>query len=814
MTKNPQLDLAYNFVQFTDKHIFLTGKAGTGKTTFLQNLKKSSLKRMAVVAPTGVAAINAGGVTIHSFFQLPFGPYNPESKAQQHKRFHKEKTNLIKSLDLLVIDEISMVRADTLDSIDEVLRRYKDHSKPFGGIQLLMIGDLHQLSPVVKDEDWRILKDYYPNLFFFNSRALQKTSHINIELKHIYRQSDTFFIDLLNKVRENKIDADVLAQLNRRYIKDFKPADDEGYITLTTHNNSAQEINDQKLKELKEKTYRFTATIEGTFPEYAYPTVTELEVKVGAQVMFVKNDPSRDRLFYNGKIGKVTRISNETVYVKCPGDIDEIGVESLDWNNIAYELNAETKEVEEKVIGRFIQHPLKLAWAITIHKSQGLTFGKAIIDANAAFAHGQVYVALSRCKSFEGMVLRSQISLNSVKTDGNVSSYTKAANNNAPDENHLKISKIDFQKTLIFELFDFTAIKTRLFYCKKLVEDHHSSFSSRLNEELNTIKTSVEKSIYDVADSFKKQILTLLNQQDLPEENSALQERLKKACTYFAGKIEDELHLNLQKLNIDSDNKVIRTNMKEAFENLLKETVVKMGLMKICINGFDTLSYLKAKVNLEIDYINTLKTKPSTQSSAPQEIKHAQLFSTIRTWRNNLATESNIPVYIILPQKSLLELVEKLPSSLAELESIKGIGKLKVQKFGKEILSMINDYCIRHGIERSPMEISLKEEKVKIDTKKVSFDLYKEGKSIAEIAQLRNFTTGTIEGHLANYITTGEISVFDLVSKVKVAKIMAHIVQNPNQPTGETKAALGEDISYGELKAVMNHIRFVNDEAV
>ncbi|MBC7915492.1 MAG: HRDC domain-containing protein [Pyrinomonadaceae bacterium] len=814
MIENPQLDLAYNFVQFTDKHVFLTGKAGTGKTTFLHNLKKSAIKRMAVVAPTGVAAINAGGVTIHSFFQLPFGPHVPENKTQQHKRFHREKINLIKSLDLLVIDEISMVRADTLDSIDEVLRRFKDHNKPFGGVQLLMIGDLHQLSPVVKDEDWQILKDYYPNLYFFNSRALKKTSHLNIELKHIYRQSDDYFINLLNRVRENKIDHEVLAQLNQRYIKDFKPSDDEGYITLTTHNNSALEINEKKLDEIQAPNHSFKAVIEGDFPEYSYPTVMDLEIKTGAQVMFVKNDPSRDRLFYNGKIGMVLRINNGVVYVKCPGDINEIAVEPLDWTNINYELNAETKEVSEKVIGRFIQYPLKLAWAITIHKSQGLTFEKAIIDANAAFAHGQVYVALSRCKSFEGLVLRSQIALNSVKTDGTVALYTKDASNNAPTEIHLKDSKFAFQKALLFELFDFTAIKTRFFYCKKTIEDNHSSVAGQLLENLDKIKTAGEKGINDVAESFKKQLISLLVEGDLPEDNIAIQERVKKACAYFSEKLETELHLNIQKLNIDSDNKAVRSSLKEAFDNLLKEIYSKTGLMKVCGEGFKTLSYLQTKANIEIEYTNAAKIKSPTTPAAPEEILHAALFVSIKSWRNTLASESNVPVYIILPQKSLIELVNRLPSSLAELESIKGIGKMKVQRYGKELLDMITAYCEKNSIQRTAMAISLKEEKVKVDTKKQSFDLFKEGKSIQEIAQLRNYTTGTIEGHLATYISSGEISIFDLVSKIKVARIMAFIIQHPGLTTSETKMGLGEEISYGELKAVMNHLQFVNAEVV
>lgn len=375
--RNEQLDLALSFVQFTNKNIFLTGKAGTGKTTFLHNLKKSSQKRMAVVAPTGVAAINAGGVTIHSFFQLPFGPYIPGNKSQPFKRFNRDKINLIRSLDLLVIDEISMVRADTLDGIDEVLRRYRDHSKPFGGVQLLMIGDLHQLSPVTRDDDWNILKDFYSNLYFFSSRALQKTELINIELKHIYRQADSTFIGLLNDVRNNKITQQVLDQLNKRYLPDFNPGDDEGYITLTTHNKTAQEINEQKLEGITTPSHRFKAVVQGDFPEFSYPTIFELEIKPGAQVMFVKNDPSRERIFYNGKIGRIQKIVNEVIYVKCPGESNEIAVEPLEWENIRYELNPDTKEVEEKKAGSFTQYPLKLAWAITIHKSQGLTFEKS-----------------------------------------------------------------------------------------------------------------------------------------------------------------------------------------------------------------------------------------------------------------------------------------------------------------------------------------------------------------------------------------------------------------------------------------------------
>jgi hypothetical protein len=811
MSQNPQLDLALNFVQYTDKHIFLTGKAGTGKTTFLHHLKTASPKRMAIVAPTGVAAINAGGVTIHSFFQLPFGPFVPGSKDQQQKRFHKEKINLIKSLDLLVIDEISMVRADTLDHIDEVLRRYRDHSKPFGGIQLLMIGDLHQLSPVVKESDWQMLRDFYPNLYFFNSRALQQTSHVSIELKHIYRQSDDNFIRLLNSVRENKIDTTVLEQLNQRHIEHFNPSEDEGFITLTTHNQSATQINTQKLSQLAAKASRFKAVIEGEFPEYAYPTDVELEIKPGCQVMFAKNDPSRDRLFYNGKIGQVTRIVEKVIYVKCPGDLNEIAVEPLEWTNIKYELNTETKEVAEKIIGKFIQHPLKLAWAITIHKSQGLTFDKAIIDANAAFAHGQVYVALSRCKSFEGLVLKSRLDLNSIKTDYTVARYTAESNNNPPDQQSLASAKASFQRNLLTELFDFTSMKTRIFYCKKVAEDHHASLAENLSDQINTLKVKAETELYEVAETFKRQLATLIADEGLPEENSALQERVKKACHYFATKLETLLQAPLKGLNIDSDNKAVRASFKEAYDQLLKEITVKMSVLNASKDGFETQRYLQVKANAEIDFHSAATTK-APHVEAPQEIAHPELFLSLKTWRNNLANENNVPVYIILPQKALIELVSKLPASLAELETIKGLGKLKVNRYGREILDHINTYCLNKNIDRQALSFEPAIEKTKIDTKKASFDLYKEGKSLSEIAARRNLSQSTIESHLAHYISSGDLSVFDLVPKIKVAKTMAYIAQNPGLKLNDLKAGLGDSVSYTEIKAILSHLNFMNTE--
>ena len=489
---NKDLQLAFDFVKYTNRNIFLTGKAGTGKTTFLRDLKKLSPKRMIVVAPTGVAAINAGGVTIHSFFQLPFHPYipsfylsanNPDKQPEQKDftgyKMSREKINIIRSLDLLIIDEISMVRADTLDAIDYALRRYKIHHLPFGGVQLLMIGDLQQLAPVVKDEDSEILNKYYDSSFFFGSRALCSTDYVTIELKHIYRQNDQVFINLLNKVRDNHVDSEVLIELNKRYIPDFDPDSDGGYITLTTHNYQAQTLNDSKLEKLPGRPHTFKATIKDEFPEFSYPTASELILKEGAQVMFVKNDLSRDKLFFNGKIGKVETFEDDIIVVKCPDDNFPIRVEMAEWQNMKYTLDEETKEIQETVIGTFTQYPLKLAWAITIHKSQGLTFDRAVIDARAAFAHGQVYVALSRCRTLDGLVLSTRINQRSIIDDPAISDFVNEAIQKQPDQKQLAESKKAYQQMLLTELFDFTSLTRNLSYCLKVINEHHDSYFGR-----------------------------------------------------------------------------------------------------------------------------------------------------------------------------------------------------------------------------------------------------------------------------------------------------------------------------------------------
>ncbi|MHC1702627.1 MAG: helix-turn-helix domain-containing protein [Tenuifilaceae bacterium] len=822
---NSQLELAFNFVQFTNKNIFLTGRAGTGKTTFLHTLKTLSPKRMIVVAPTGVAAINAGGVTIHSFFQLSFGPILPKNIAvdpfsNEHsdkpaqsgeKRFSREKINIIKSLDLLVIDEISMVRADILDGIDEVLRKYKNRFEPFGGVQLLMIGDLQQLAPIAKDDEWEILKGFYENPYFFSSKSLQKTRYISIELKHIYRQSDTKFINILNKVRENIIDSETLEELSKRHIPNFNPSDDEGYITLTTHNYQSQEINESKLKKLSGKLYSFKATIEDDFPENTYPTEFNLTLKIGSQVMFIKNDSSYDKLYFNGKIGTISDIDDDTIYVKCPKEEKIIPTQKVEWHNTKYSINQETKEISETIAGKFIQYPLKLAWAITIHKSQGLTFEKAIIDANSAFAHGQVYVALSRCKTLEGLVLSTPIAPKSVKSDNTVIKFVQNIEQNPPRKELLEESKKEYQQALIFELFDFSLIQRRLNYLIKLIEEHKTSLQPGFSDLFSKMSSSIKGELQEVADKFKIQIQQLANSQNSIEENEALQDRVRKASVYFSEKTESTLVSVLQNISIETDNKTIRKQINDQMDRIKEDSSIKLICLNACNKGFNVKEYLDTRAKAAIEKVEPkTKTKEDYTSG---KVPHSKLFSTLKAWRNDKAEELNLPHYMILPQKVLLLLVSKLPYSLEELKTIKGLGKKKIQQFGEELISMIYEYRIDNSIESPKVEIgqiaTIKPEKV--NSKEVSFKLFKSGKSIEEIAKEREMTASTIEGHIAHYVGTGDIDISQLLTQDKIKVISDYFKKSKETGLGAAKAALGDNATYSELRFVLKYLNKTNN---
>lgn len=811
MQTNKQLELAFQFVQYTGQNIFLTGKAGTGKTTFLKSLKERSPKRMIVVAPTGVAAINAGGVTIHSFFQLSFAPQiGTESEQNRQMRFSKEKINIIRSLDLLVIDEISMVRADILDAIDKVMRRFKNKRKPFGDAQLLMIGDLQQLAPVIKKNEWELLKMKYETAYFFSSKALQQTPYVSIELTHVFRQQDDQFISILNKVRDNILDENSRIALNERYRPHFIPNDEEGYITLCTHNAQAHRMNESKLKELSSKEKMFTARLEGNFPEYSFPTDHELRLKTGAQVMFVKNDPDPEKRFFNGKIGQVTSLDDDTVFVQCPGEEDEIEVTPLLWENVKYSIDKNTAEIREEVEGSFRQIPLKLAWAITIHKSQGLTFERAIIDAEASFAHGQVYVALSRCKTLEGLVLKTPISGQSIITDKTVGSFIQKVEENQPGEKELQEAKLTFQKEQLMELFRFYRMVYLVNLILKTISENRGSFTDVLYELFSRIKTGLQADVVDVSEKFQQQIGSYLQWQPDVEQNAKLQERIKKAAGYFTEKLNCIWVEAIEKADLDIDNRALKKQITQWVADLEGEVQGKLAGFEACSEGFSVKNIMDARARAMLESSTKKPKKQKAKEIVNSEnIPHPELYKLLRSFRYEKATELEIPPYMVFSQKSLIELVHYLPFDSASLRMINGLGERKISQFGTDILQMIQNYCYENNIEKG--EIPLKEapkkkKEPKPDTKKVSFESFRAGKKLEEIARERGLAETTIAGHLAHFVKNGELDVALFLSEDKLEKITDYFKSAENNNLTPAREALGDHFSYTDLRMGLSHL--------
>lgn len=647
--ENPLLDLAHAYINTTNTIVFLTGKAGTGKTTFLRAVRQSTKKKLAIAAPTGVAAINAGGMTIHSLFQLPFGPMLPDTSDRPELHYSPEKRELLSSLELLIIDEISMVRPDVLDQIDLILRNIKGNNYPFGGVQVLMIGDLAQLSPIIREDEWVLLRPYYSTPYFFSSLVLQKALYIRIELDKVYRQTDQTFVDILNGVRNQSITQPELNQLNKRYLPEFKPAADEPYITLTTHNRIAQHINDEWLTALKGKETTYNATIRGDFPKDAYPTETKLKLKVGAQVMFVKNDSSAEKLYYNGKIGTVTFLEEDTVYVQCD-DGREITVQALEWTNVKYQLDGE--QINETNAGSFAQIPLKLAWAITIHKSQGLTFDRAIIDVSEAFTHGQVYVALSRCRSLEGLVLRNPVSQQNIIGDPSVIRFNQQAEARKPDDTTLQQHQEDHRIYLLGELFNFYLLRQKLVKFESLVPQF-------------------TEGVFDIAEKLEKQL------RNYPDE------RVKKAAGYFQEKLEaatTQLHGQLTALVGSSKERAGKA------DELMRWMMTRIKLLEhFAQHTFTTDVYLQLKRGTKASpahsFLKALNAKPNEK-----------LYGQLLEWREATATKENILANMVLTEKTAAAIAEKLPETLKALSGIKGIGQEKTNRYGAAILTLIRAY--------------------------------------------------------------------------------------------------------------------------
>lgn len=570
--------LASKYANSTNRHIFLTGRAGTGKTTFLKSFVKKTHKKCVVAAPTGIAAINAGGVTLHSLLQLPFGCFIPAELPPglteinveintprtigHDRRMNKVKQTLLREIELLVIDEVSMLRADLLDAIDAMLRSVRrQRYVPFGGVQMLFIGDLLQLPPVVKDNEWRYLSPFYKSAYFFEAHALKNNPPVYIELDKIYRQTDQDFIELLGRFRNNNPSPQDLDRLNESFTPDYSKKIDEGYIFITTHNYKADEKNKNALKSLKGKTFTYSATVENEFAENNYPLEFNLILKKGARVMFVKNDPSGEGKYFNGKIGTVHKLDTDEVVIEFDDNTDPVTLEKYTWENKRYTLHPENNEIEEKIVGTFTHYPVKLAWAVTVHKSQGLTFDKAVLDLAGAFAPGQVYVALSRLRSLKGLALSSRLMPNNLNIDQHVSNYSTQKTPSTELDKNLDAERITFIGEQALKAFNFNPLKSELVYHyrsydKDAGKSTKQKFKLWAGELLNKMDDPLE-----VSKKFVAQI-SKITQSKEPDIHF-LHQRIIAAKNYFEPILKDFSKLILDHIKTVSDEKKVKAYISE-----------------------------------------------------------------------------------------------------------------------------------------------------------------------------------------------------------------------------------------------------------
>ena len=831
---NTVFSLAADLVNHTSRHIFLTGKAGTGKTTFLKFIRDNCPKQMAVIAPTGVAAINAGGVTIHSFFQLPFSPFIPETTGfavngeevnNKHTllgrlRLNTERRKILQELELLIIDEISMVRCDVLDAIDLVLRHVRNrHMERFGGVQVLFIGDMYQLPPVVKEQEWSLLRDYYKSPYFFASHVMKEEPPVYVEFTKIYRQSEEHFIRLLNKVRNNEMDEDSLAALHERYQPNFFGEKTEGYILLTTHNEKAREINAQELERLAGDVFTYKADVDGDFPATAFPGDEMLLLKVGAQVMFIKNDVDKTKRYFNGKIGVVTALEKDKIFVQCKDEPEAIEVAKEKWENIRYTLDKATRNVSEDVLGSFSQYPVRLAWAITIHKSQGLTFEKAIIDAGKAFAPGQVYVALSRCSSLGGMALHSRIQPHTLLADDRIVQFTKNVLPVDELKTELTKAKKDYQEKVLLTLFDFAKAVVIIKELERYLSQHKTSFNNEvfiwadeLLSKCQVLRTTAEK--------FHTQVKFLFTKTTKPEDNIELQERLKKAAVWFAQEIKPVIE-TIQQSPAVTDS----TMHAKEYNELLREAFVQLSqqhyLMQSIGDRFDIDVYHRRKKQFTSPPFGVNAYAGATEKKV--ELQHPSLYYQLKKLRDNICSKKNLPIYFVAGSKTLEEMATYLPQTVGELELISGFGKAKAESYGLQFLEIIQAYASERNLNSTIAEKNPKRKRKektetkgkKPDTKAETFRLFQEGRKVSEIARERNLTAQTIEGHLAHYVYTGEIKIDTLVSREKIVLIEPALQGfEKGSPITMIKEKLPASIGYGDIKLVLASIDHQNQRPI
>jgi len=758
-TGNMIFQLALQFVNQTGRTVFLTGKAGTGKTTFLKYIKENSFKKMAVVAPTGVAAINAGGVTMHSFFQLPFGPYIPVQQRGWNQeepsyadpnslfkniRFTANKRELLQELELLVIDEISMVRADTLDAVDTILRHFRQQPLvPFGGVQLLYIGDLFQLPPVVSRDEWDLLQQHYKSPFFFDAKVIHESPPIYLELNKIYRQNEVAFINILNNIRNNLATPEDLEQLHSYYDPEFIPPKGSGYITLTTHNARADGINQAELAQVKGKTHTFEASVTGEFNDKSYPAEKILNLKEGAQVMLIKNDKGEARRYFNGKIGTIKKLSQEKITIAFPEEPDELILEKETWKNIRYNYDKEKDRIEEEELGTFSQYPLRLAWAITIHKSQGLTFEKAVIDAGASFAAGQVYVALSRLTSLEGLILRSRIQPWCIHTDPRVIGFTESRLNENALAGELRNEQLVYIRHSLVQTFQWTRLTDLLH--NNLEEFAHRQIPDRIRSlELARQWRDGAVRQQETAVRFTRQLEQLLPVA-AQDGYVQLQQRVQAAADYFGHALDEELIQPLQQ------------------------------------------------------HIQQFRAK----QKAKKYVKSLQEIKAVLVRKRRQLEDAAQTVTGLLEGKDTTDLLTDLQEKMKDFITARQQEKQKEESLneGSEVSSA------------GPGGASAAKAKPqKGDSHRTTLQMYKEGISIAGIASRRGLAQTTVESHLASFIPTGEISLTDLVAEAKIPVITSAIEETGGTALGPIKSKLGDNYTFGEIRAVMNFLRHASDK--
>jgi uncharacterized protein YpbB len=735
------------FINQTKKSIFLTGKAGTGKTTLLREIIATTHKNTVVVAPTGIAALNAGGVTTHSMFQLPFGGFIPDNSApdfsesakfetkatlRRHFKMSGLKKSVIRNMELLIIDEVSMLRADLLDAMDFMMQTVRKKNNPFGGVQVLFIGDLLQLPPVIRDDEWRILKNYYQGKFFFHSHVVQQNPPLYIELDKIFRQTDDAFISVLNNLRNNKISNEDIAALNQYVQPNFDLKANKGYITLTTHNTKADAMNTDALDSLEGKEWLYSPEIIGDFPDKIYPVEAQLRLKEGAQIMFVKNDLSFDKKYFNGKMGIIKSLSVKEILVHFPEENKTIEVEKYEWQNIRYKVNNTTKEIEEEVLGTFVHYPIKLAWAITVHKSQGLTFDKAALDVSQVFLPGQAYVALSRLRSLQGLILLSPLQMNGISNDQDVMDYSLNKATETHLQNALHFETKNFIHQYLVETFEWAELAQewrnhQFSYNEKAEVSSKAKFSYWAKEQTERMEKVVEP-----AKKFIQQLNVLFSQETV--DLNHISERVQAAYTYFFSPMDELVFEILWKLE-----EVKRLKKAKAYfdELLLLEELQTKAVLRL----------MKAKLLIE--------TVVSGETISKEKL-----------------TSPEIQQYISRKIAAIQATFKKVNSNLIEddLDEERYLPKKKTTSTTKKT------------------------------TVEETYDLWKQNNSITEIASIRVLTKQTIYGHFVKLIQSEKVAIEEIIPSDKLDELAAAFKGYKDESLNALMEKHGDSFSWEEAR--------------